>query len=78
MRWRMDLTEANMKRRLDLLDAIELAAENQNSIDGGSIQNGWIKIQIIEAPRVSTLRAQGIIKSIATPSNKNATLADIV
>ena len=53
----MDLIEANMERRLNLLEAIEFAAESWNS-GGEIIRRCWIKGGVIEASQVADLRAQ--------------------
>ena len=58
MRWRMDLIEANMERRLNVLEAIEFAAESWNGIGGEIIRSYWIKSGTIETPQVADLRAQ--------------------
>ena len=58
MRWRMDLIEANMECRLNVLEAIEFAAESWNSIGGEIIRSCSITIGIVEAPKVADLRAQ--------------------
>ena len=34
MQWRMDLIEANMERRLNVLEAIQFAFESWNSVGG--------------------------------------------
>lgn len=54
----MDLIEANMERKLNVLEAIEFASESWNSIGGPIIRSCWIKTEIIDAPQVADLRAQ--------------------
>ena len=49
----MDLKEANMERRLNVLKAIEFAAKSWNTIGGVFIRSFWIKIEIIEAPQIA-------------------------
>lgn len=50
MRWRMDLIEARMERKLNVLEAIAFAAENWNSIGGDIIRSYWLKTELIDAP----------------------------
>ena len=58
MQWRMDLIEANMERRLNVLEAIQFAFESWNSVGGEIIWSCWIKSGFIEAPQAEDLRAQ--------------------
>ena len=58
MRWRMDLIEENMESRLNVIEAIEFAAESWNSTGGEIIRSCWTKIGIVEAPQVADSRAQ--------------------
>ena len=53
MQWHMDLVEANVKRILNVLDAIEFAAGSWNIIGRLIIRNCWIKSDIIEAPQIA-------------------------
>ena len=78
MRWRMDLIEANMERRLTVLEAIEFAAERWNIIGGEIIRSCWIKSGIIEAPQVADLRAQtDYLQSILAFQQDCCDLADV-
>ena len=70
----MDLIGANMERRLNVLVSIEFAAKSWNTIGAKFIQSFWIKSEIIEAPQIANIRAQIIIESLASPSNKTATI----
>ena len=68
----MILIEANMERKLNVLEAIEFAAEIWNTIGGVFIRIFWIKSDIIEAPQIANKRSQMIIESSASPSKKTA------
>ena len=72
MQWHMDLVEANVKRILNVLDAIEFAAGSWNIVGRLIIRNCWIKSDIIEAPQIANKRSQMIIESSASPSKKTA------
>ena len=44
------MDQENMERRINVLEAIEVAAENWNTIGGVFIRSFWIKSKTIEAP----------------------------
>ena len=54
----MDLIEENMERILNVLKAIEFAAESLKSIGGVIIRSCWIKSEIIEVSQIADMRAQ--------------------
>lgn len=58
MRWRMDLIEARMERKLNVLEAIELAAESWNSIGGDIIRSCWLKTELIDAPAAADFQTE--------------------
>ena len=58
VRWRMDLIEANMERRINVQEAFKFADESWNSIGGEIIRSFRINSEIVEAPQVADLRAQ--------------------
>ncbi|KAE9053055.1 hypothetical protein PF010_g33065, partial [Phytophthora fragariae] len=59
VRWCLDAIEGGIKRKLNLLEAIQFSIESWGDVSADCIRNCWVKSRIIDAALLSEIRQAG-------------------
>ncbi|KAE8999877.1 hypothetical protein PR002_g18335 [Phytophthora rubi] len=59
VRWCLDAIEGGIKRKLNLLEAIQFSIESWGDVSADCIRNCWVKSRIVDAALLSEIRQAG-------------------